>query len=152
MNKTEQSLAHAQQQCLDHGVRLTVKRKQVLAGLLQAERALSAYEIVDYYQVKFGESLSPMSVYRILYFLETEHLVHKLNLVNKYVACAHITCCHEHQIPQFLICQQCQRVEELNISSATVAQLQQHSAQAGFHLLSPQLEINGVCTGCMQQA
>ena len=38
-----------------------------------------------------------MSIYRILEFLESQQLVHKLKLTNRYVACVHITCNHEHE-------------------------------------------------------
>ena len=52
---------------------------------------MSAYELVDYCKETYGVSPPPMSVYRILDFLQQERLVHKLNLANKYIACAHIT-------------------------------------------------------------
>ena len=50
-----------------------------------------------------------------------------LNLANKYVACSHITCEHEHEVPQFLICGQCQRVEEISISKGTISKLQKNA-------------------------
>ena len=109
---------------------------------------MSAYELVDYCKKEFGENLPPMSVYRILDFLEEEHLVHKLNLANKYIACAHITCGHEHGIPQFLICSNCQRVEEIRINKSTINTLKNNVEDAGFHLISPQLEMNCLCDSC----
>lgn len=77
MNRVEKIIDHATQSCNARGSRLTDKRKQVLIGLLQSERAMSAYELVDYCQVEYGKSISPMSVYRILDFLQNEHLIHK---------------------------------------------------------------------------
>ena len=47
MKKIKAILEHAEQQCKSHGTRLTTKRKQVLSGLLHAEKALSAYELID---------------------------------------------------------------------------------------------------------
>ena len=73
-------------------------------GLLESDKALSAYELTEFCRDRLGFDLLPMSVYRILEFLEGEHLAHRLNLANKYVACSHITCEHEHDVPQFLIC------------------------------------------------
>jgi Fur family zinc uptake transcriptional regulator len=45
MNHVDRIIGHAEDHCKAHGARLTVKRKQVLAGLIQSEKALSAYEL-----------------------------------------------------------------------------------------------------------
>lgn len=148
MKRVEKIIDHAEQHCKTHGSRLTQKRKQVLSGLLQSEKALSAYELIDVCKNEFGETLPAMSMYRILDFLQGEHLVHKLKLANKYVACAHISCDHEHAVPQFLICGECQKVMEINISRSTIKKLEQNVEDAGFHLISPQLEMNCICDNC----
>jgi len=148
MAKITSIINHAEMHCKKNGTRLTPKRKQVLKGLLQSEKALSAYELADYCSQKFDNSLLPMSVYRILDFLQQEQLVHKLNLANKYVACSHIACDHEHDVPQFLICRQCQKVEEISINKTMIDELQLNVRDAGFHLASPQLEMNCVCNDC----
>ena len=152
MKKVQQIIDHAEQHCSAHGSRLTSKRKQVLSGLLQSEKALSAYELIDFCKARFGESIPVMTVYRILDFLQDEHLVHKLNLANKYVACAHIICDHAHAVPQFLICGQCQKVKEIHINKSIIVGLQDNVEHAGFHLISPQLEMNCVCEACMADA
>jgi len=149
MNNIERIIDHAEQHCKSHGSRLTHKRKQVLSGLLQSPKALSAYELIDVCKTKLDQTMPAMSMYRILDFLQSEHLVHKLNLANKYVACAHILCDHTHAIPQFLICDQCQKVKEISISNTILAELQQNVECAGFHLVSPQLEMNCICENCI---
>lgn len=149
MNKVKQMIAHAEKHCKTNGSRLTNKRKQVLIGLLQSEKALSAYELIDLCRTKFGETLQAMSMYRILDFLQSEQLVHKLNLANKYIACAHIICDHEHFVSQFLICDECQKVKEIRISKSSIAELEKSVEHAGFHLVSPQLEMNCICENCM---
>lgn len=141
---------HAEQLCKQRGSRLTKKRKQVLSGLLQSDRALSAYELVDYGKENFETPLPAMTIYRILEFLEKEQLVHKLNLANRYVACTHITCDHEHEVPQFLICTRCQRVKEISISKSTLANFQQNVEDADYKLVSPQLEMNCLCASCSE--
>jgi len=150
--KVETILEHAENSCKARGVRLTNKRKQILAGLLHSDKALSAYELVDFCQEEYGESFPPMSVYRILEFLKNQHLVHKLDLANKYIACAHITCDHAHGVPQFLICGNCQRVEEITVKKSTITALTRNVENAGFHLVSPQLELNCLCIRCKNQA
>lgn len=141
-------LAHAEHHCKAHGARLTDKRKRILSALLQSQKALSAYEVADFYKAEHDEAIPVMSVYRILDFLQEEGLVHKLSLANKYVACAHITCDHAHEVPQFLICSECQKVEEISIRQAIIEEMQQNVQQAGFHLVSPQLEMNCLCQEC----
>lgn len=143
-----QVIDEAEHRCKAQGARLTTKRKQVLSGLLQSGTALSAYELADYCNTAYGQSLPAMSVYRILDFLQEQHLVHKLNLANKYVACAHITCSHDHGIPQFLICNNCQRVEEISVAKSTIRAIQRSVDEAGYQLLSPQLEMNCLCEEC----
>ena len=152
MNNIDGIIQHAEQHCKAHGARLTVKRKQVLAGLIQSNKALSAYELIDVCKEHYGEIIPAMSVYRILEFLEGEHLVHKLNLANKYVACSHITCDHAHGAPQFLICGTCSKVKEISISQSTITELQESVRNAGYQLISPQLEINCLCDNCSAQA
>ena len=148
MSKVQAVIDYAEQQCKKNGVRLTEKRKHVLSGLLQSDKALSAYELVDYCKDQFGETIPAMSVYRILEFLQDQHLVHKLDLAKKYVACSHIRSHHEHATSQFIICKKCQRVKEIDISDAVIESLLKDVHDADFELDSPQLEINGLCGNC----
>ncbi len=141
----------AEHRCREQGARLTEKRKQVLSGLLNSDTALSAYELVDYCKTEYGQALPAMSVYRILNFLQEQHLVHKLNLANKYVACAHITCDHDHGVPQFLICSECQSVREISVAKSVINALNRSVDEAGYQLMSPQLEINCLCQECSEK-
>lgn len=152
MNSVQQLIDHAEQHCKAHGSRLTTKRKQVLSRLLESEKALSAYELIDIYKEKFGEALPAMSMYRILDFLQNERLAHKLSLANKYVACAHIPCDHDDTAVQFLVCKQCQSVKEISIDKSTIAELQKNVESAGFQLANPQLEMSCICDNCLASA
>ena len=151
-SKVQAAIKNAENSCKARGANLTNKRKQVLSALLQSDKARSAYELVDYCKDKFGEALPPMSVYRILDFLQEEHLVHKLKLANKYIACSHITCDHDHGVVQFLICNSCQIVKEITINKSTINTLQRDVENAGFQLASSQLEINCLCRSCKNKA
>lgn len=150
MASVETIIEHAQSQCQHRGTRLTDKRKAVLTGLLNSQQALSAYELIDVCRETLGEKLPAMSMYRILEFLEGEQLVHKLKLANRYVACTHISCDHQHEVPQFLICIECYRVEETAISKSILDTLHGSVKKVGFELVSPQLEINCVCGDCRE--
>ena len=149
MDNIDSIIQQAEQSCKAHGARLTVKRKQVLAGLIQSNKALSAYELVDFIKEHYGENISAVSVYRILEFLENQRLAHKLNLANKYVACTHIRCDHAQSVPQFLICGKCSKVKEVSVKPSTIAELHANAQKAGFELISPQLEMNGLCDDCI---
>lgn len=149
MNNTETVIHHAEQQCIANGARLTQKRKQILTGLIESDKALSAYELMDFCKQRFGENLPAMSVYRILEFLEEQRLVHKLNLANKYVACIHISCDHAHAVPQFLICRSCSKVKEVSINQSTISDLSETVKNAGYDLYSPQVELNCLCESCL---
>ncbi len=148
MSSYDKAIAHAEAQCADSGTKLTLKRKVVLRGLLQAKQAMTAYELADFCKEELGEAMPAMSVYRILEFLESEQLVHKLKLANRFVACIHITCDHQHAVPQFLICEQCHKVSEVSIKEPTLRALRNSVEEAGFKLASPQLEMNCVCKEC----
>lgn len=150
MSKVDEIIIQAEKNCKEHGSRLTAKRKQVLFSLIQSEKALSAYDLIDLFEQDFNEKISAMSAYRILNFLESESLVHKLNLANKYIACAHITCDHAHGVPQFLICVSCNDVKEIKIKKSTIDELKQSVEEADFKLISPQLEMNCICNTCSE--
>ena len=152
MNNISKVLNHAEKNCKASGARLTEKRKRVLTGLLKSQKALSAYELADFFRSEFNETVPPMSVYRILEFLESENLVHKLHLANKYVACSHISCAHAHEVPQFLICEACSNVKEIGIKKTLIDTLKRNVEQAGYLLKSPQLELHCLCQDCANQA
>ena len=149
MDAVARVIDHAERRCKEKGTRLTEKRKLALSLLLKSGKALSAYELVEAYKNESGDALPAMSMYRILEFLREEHLVHRLELANKYVACEHIHCDHTHTESQFLICGQCQKVKEVSVNSGIMDALKKNIDDAGFHLASPQLEMNCICKECI---
>jgi len=149
MDAISRVVDHAERRCKKNGTRLTAKRKLALSLLLKSSKALSAYELVEAYKVESGGALPAMSMYRILEFLMSEHLVHRLELANKYVACEHIKCEGEQAQTQFLICSQCQKVKEIRVSELVIDALKRNVGDAGFRLTRPQLEMNCICEECM---
>jgi len=148
VTNTQSILDHAEEHCRSHGSRLTEKRKHILSGLVDSGKALSAYELVEYCKKEYNQSIPAMSVYRILDFLQSEQLVHKLSLANKYVACSHISCSHSHEVSQFLICEDCNKVEEISIQQSLINTLKQNIEEADYQLLSPQIELSCRCKVC----
>src|SRR5210317_1250132 len=144
-------LHHAETNCQSSGARLTEKRKRILTGLLKSGKAQSAYDLIEFMQREFNESLPPTTVYRILDFLASENLVHKLHLANKYVTCSHISCDHSHEVPQFFICNKCCIVKEVGIKKSLINTLERNVKAADFVLQSPQLELHCLCQRCAKQ-
>ncbi|CAA0090001.1 Zinc uptake regulation protein [Zhongshania aliphaticivorans] len=148
MSDIKQILDHAEASCRKNGVKFTQKRRRVLTGLLTSQKAQSAYELVDYMREEFGETLPPTTMYRILNFLASENLAHKLHIANKYVACSHISCGHTHEIPQFLICDNCNNVKEIGIKKTFINTLKNNVEEADYFLKSPQIELHCLCKDC----
>ncbi|KAB1458310.1 Fur family transcriptional regulator [Vibrio panuliri] len=152
MMELEAIIDHVEQRCESQGKRLTPKRKLVLRALVDANRALSAYELIEYCQQHFAENIQAMSVYRILDFLEQQNLAHKLHTSNKYIVCAHILTASGEGIHQFFICSECSKISEKIIEPEIISGLQLHAKQEGFTVDKPQLEINCLCDHCSQSA
>ena len=148
---TKRTLKNADAICRESGVRLTEKRKQALTVLLDAAAPMSAYELKDEYEKRYDMPLTAMSAYRMLNFLVAETLAHKLHSVNKYAACEHINCSHAHNLPQFLICDNCESVTEVGITKQTLQKLKDGIAETGFQLNEQQLELHGLCKSCVDQ-
>jgi Fur family zinc uptake transcriptional regulator len=142
----------AEQVCREHRLRLTEKRKRVLITLLKAPNSLSAYDLAHHYRDEFGEEIPVMSVYRMLDVFVTAGLVHKLRSTNHFLPCSHVACEHEHATAQFLICDQCGLVSEMDFADQELAQLAAKAASAGFHINREQLELHGLCEHCQASA
>ncbi len=147
-NNTDSILSKAKETCAQQGVKLTTKRENILACIIDAGEAVSPYELAELYRKEHGQSMPAMSVYRILDFLVELSLVHKLSSANKYIACSHISCSHNHEIPQFLICENCQKVTEIGTANNILEELKQSVEKTGFTLTTQQLELQGLCKDC----
>ena len=150
MTKTDykELMTSAASRCKEAGGRLTIKREQILKVLLFSDKPLSAYETLALYKQQTQASMHPMSVYRILEFLEQQQLIHKLGSQNKFVACAHIhKACHHH-VSQFLICRDCQSVKEIHIAQPLIDELDSQAKSVGYQLLGPQLYLDCICAKC----
>jgi Fur family zinc uptake transcriptional regulator len=142
-------LEQAEKKCRLKGMLLTTKRKLILTALLQVDKAISAYELIELLEDKFKQSFAPMSIYRILIFLESCHLVHKLNMANKYVACADIINESPHEASQLLFCHQCLRVNEVKLDPIKLSELNSKANKYGYQLISSHIELDCICHNCL---
>ena len=146
--EASQFLAKIKSKFKEQGITLTEKRLRILEVFFREKQSVSAYKIVDLYKELYGESIPPMSVYRILDFLIEVKAVHKIESVNQFVLCDHIACQHEHLKAQFLICDDCQAIEEVILDQSVLASLKKNLSDTKFTLKSSQLEFHGLCANC----
>jgi Fur family zinc uptake transcriptional regulator len=143
MKSLRQTLEQAEALCRQNGARLTPGRKQVLRLVCEAERPLSAYEILDRMQ-DGARRPAPPTVYRALDFLLEQGLIHKIESLHAFVGCSHPG--HPHA-GQFLICTDCGKVNEIS-EELLGSGLRQVARTAGFHTRKPVVELLGTCAHC----
>jgi Fur family transcriptional regulator, zinc uptake regulator len=126
--------------------KLTRNQALVFQTLEKAGQPLSAYTILD--RLREEGFRAPLQVYRALDKLLEAGLIHRLESINSFVACAHP---HpdRHGSAAFAICDKCGRVDEF--SDATLeARLGEWSRKHGFKTARTTIEIRGECTECRQ--
>ena len=148
MNKRQLDnvISQADAICRERGVRLTEQRKTVLRLLCRAETPLSAYDLLDQMRDTV-KSPAPPTVYRALDFLLEQGLAHKLESLHAYIGCTHPQ--HPHA-SQFLICEDCGEVAEVEDSSV-LESLQAAGRAVGFHTVRPVVELVGTCAQCHEK-
>lgn len=123
---------------------LTKNQELVFDALNRAQGPLSAYALLD--QLRDKGFRAPLQVYRALEKLQSTGLVHRLESLNAFVACAHQHD-HDHGLVAFAICSDCGQVTEF--SDGMIEQrLGEWAAKTGFHAAKTTIEIRGHCGAC----
>jgi Fur family zinc uptake transcriptional regulator len=138
-------LAEAEEICRVRGVRLTDQRRAVFAALVQHGHPLGAYDLIEKLRPGSGRSPAPIAIYRALDFLQQNGLIHRLETLNAYIACPHSHGAHESVA--FLICEECQHVEEASAESVNAA-LNALASASGFAARRRVIELGGSCRSC----
>lgn len=137
------AITRAEALCRERGARLTDQRKTVYRLLCEAEKPVSAYELLDRMRGTV-KNPAPPTVYRALDFLLEQGLVHKLESLHAYIGCSHPE--HPHS-GQFLICGICGGVAEVQDPRITQS-LQAVGKAIGFNTERPVVELLGTCARC----
>lgn len=133
----------ARSYCEDQGARFTHLREKVYQILLASKGAVGAYDLLD--TLKQTEAnAKPATVYRALDFLLELGLIHRVESTNAFVACHHFGCSHP---VQFLICDSCGKVEEIQ-SDGIKDTLDKQAASRGFRVAKQTIEAHGTCAAC----
>ena len=131
--------------CARKGIQLTDLRRHVLRLILEADAPSTAYQLLGRLKDSRANA-TPPTIYRVLDFLMQEHLIHKVERLNAFVACVEAN--HEHGHPvQFLICRQCGTVAEIEDHAVSTA-LEQAARVKGFHAGHATVEVEGTCAAC----
>jgi Fur family zinc uptake transcriptional regulator len=139
----EHALSRAQAVCQAQGERLTPLRRDILALVWASHKPVKAYELLGQLSLTHGR-MAPPTVYRILDFLQSLGLVHRLESLNCYIGCADPT--HRHE-GQFFICERCGTVAEF-VDGGLQSRLSRTAASLGFQMSSGTIEIAGLCQRC----
>lgn len=141
------TLKRAEAVAEDRGARLTPVRRRVLEILLEAHRAMGAYDVLDRLAEE-GFGKQPPVAYRALEFLVEHGLAHRIRRLNAFAACMHPG---EAHAPVFLICSACNAV--LEASAAPVRAALDMAAQGhGFVIERANIEAVGLCPSCAEVA
>ncbi len=143
----ERQLDQASTACNRQNTQLTELRRTVLGLVLQAERPLTAYQLLDRLK-ETRRGAMPPTIYRALDFLLDNKLIHKVERLNAFVACesGH----HDHSV-QFLICRVCGQVTELEDCGVCHA-LEEAARAKGFQPSGTVVEVEGTCGACAGSA
>jgi Fur family transcriptional regulator, zinc uptake regulator len=130
---------------------LTLRTKNqalVLETLTQADAPLSAYTILD--RLRDHGFRAPLQVYRALDKLVESGVVHRLESINAFVACAHVNdncACHGHGLTGFAICESCGQVSEFHDHTID-DRLSAWTQSKAFRPAKTTIEIRGICQAC----
>ena len=125
---------------------LTKNQTLVFNTLSRAEGPLSAYTILD--QLRGDGFRAPLQVYRALEKLLDYGMVHRLESINAFVACAHPhNHSHNHGMIAFAICEKCGQVAEFSDDIIT-QRVREWTTQNGFKQTKTTIDIRGVCAAC----
>lgn len=110
---------------------------------MQEHRALGAYDLLTELAAS-GMGKQPPVAYRALDFLVSAGFAHKIERLNAYIACSHLGSDHA---PAFLICRNCNAINEANAELAN-GRLGDAARAAGFQIERTVVEALGLCPAC----
>lgn len=129
--------------CIQRGKRLTPIRRETLKILLEQQRSVKAYELLEQIRA-IHPGAAPPTVYRALDFLVEQGLAHRLDATNAWTAC-HDAGGTPHDL--LVVCTECGVVAEVSDPSLN-RKLADKVAQTGFTLSGHETELRAVCGRC----
>ncbi len=137
------AMAQADEICRRKGIRFTRIRRRVLELIWASHRPAAAYELLQQLR-REKHNAEPPTVYRALDFLLENRLAHKIQSLNAYVGCAQP---QRRHVGQFLICNGCRQVAELD-DPELQRMIESKASRAGLVAARQTVEITGRCPLC----
>jgi Fur family zinc uptake transcriptional regulator len=138
----------ATERCTRRGARLTDLRSDVLGLVLDCAAPSGAYDLLERLRVLRGAPVAPPTVYRALDFLVEHGFIHRVERLAAFVGCIG-DADHAHQhAAQFLICEKCKKVAEIEDHGIAHA-LEAAASSIGFRLARSTIEAEGLCAACV---
>lgn len=134
--------------CKKRNVKLTNQRKIVLQIMLQAQKTMSAYDLLDLLKQQEPQA-KPPTIYRALDFLLEQGFIHKVESSNSYIVCPHFS--HPNHWSILFICDNCKQIIEKN-NHEIETHLQLLATQNKFTVRHSIIEIHGLCELCSNQS
>ena len=137
----EELIQAASEEAQLSGKSLTAIREHVLNVLLDAQRPMTAYEVLA--SLEGVGSVSPPTAYRALDFLVSLGFVSRVESLNAYLALN----LGPSDVPlAFFVCEKCSQAEEISANDAVIS-LISTADQQGFGVSHASLEVRGDCRG-----
>jgi Fur family zinc uptake transcriptional regulator len=128
-----------------HGdAELSQNQQLVMDVLDRSTGAMSAYMILD--ELRDSGFRAPLQVYRALEKLIAIGRVHRLESLNAFIACSHLSC-EKIGVTAFVICDRCEHVQE--VCDDSVSQfLADLAKKTKFQASKSSIELHGLCNAC----
>ena len=139
-------LGRVEHACAERGLRLTELRRRVFELIADSTRPVKAYDLMEKVRKQGAGPTAPPTVYRALDFLLEQGLIHWLASRNVFIGCRQPD---RHHSEQFLICQDCGLVDELN-TPAVEELLRAEAVARQFEMRAQRVEVLGRCLRCQQ--
>ncbi len=143
VSSVERGLLLARARCEQRGERLTPLRIALLRLLLQQERFVTAYELVDRMR-EAHRIVPPMTVYRVLDFLIAQGLVHRLDTVNGYFPVRDVSGSGRYIVA---ICTRCAKIREID-TTILAGPLDEELGREGLTREAGIIEVRVICDSC----
>ena len=128
----------------ENTVKLTKNQSLVLDVLIRASQPLGAYSLLDV--LRQHGFKAPLQVYRALDQLIDLGLVHRLESLNAFIACSHMSC-ETSGATAFVICDSCETVQEICDDTVT-GFLTSLAKKTKMKASKSNIELHGLCDGC----
>ena len=128
----------------ERALTLTKNQSLVLDALTKVDQPSGAYALLD--SLRQHGFKAPLQVYRALDQLIVLGLVHRLESLNAFIACSHMSC-ETSGATAFVICDSCETVQEICDDTVT-GFLTSLAEKTKIKASKSNIELHGLCNGC----